>query len=241
MQYEFGSGNLFGATGATVDKFGALQDVSIDISSSLKSLYGQNAYPLTVARGQAKISGKAKFANLNGAMLNNLFFGGSIAAGRTEYVNQEVGTIPGTPFQITVANGATFKEDLGVTYAATGIPLVRVPSAPATGQYSVTVATGIYLFATADTGLSVYIDYGYTVAASGKTLTVINTLTGVAPSFIASMPIKYNGKTMYLRLLACVSSKLTLATKIEDFLVPEFDFEAFADASGNVLTLSLTE
>lgn len=244
MLYQFGSGNVFGLVpsgGVNVPrKFGGLQDVSVDITFNLKELYGQSQFPLTVARGQGKIDGKAKFANLNGAMLNDLFFSQANVVGQTLHVIGEVGSIPATPFQVTVANGATFKEDLGVTYAATGVPLTRVPSAPVTGQYSVSVA-GVYTFAAADTLLGVLIDYAYTASATGNTTTINNLLSGSGPTFAVSLPMKYNGKWMYLRLNACISSKLTIATKIEDFLVPEFDFKAFADAAGIVGTLSLTE
>jgi hypothetical protein len=113
-----------------VRPFGALQDVSVDISFNLKELYGQDQFPLTIARGQGKIEGKAKFANLNGGMLNDLFFGQSNATGKKVPVSREPGTIPTTPFQVTVVNGATFAEDLGVVYTLTGLPLVRVASGP---------------------------------------------------------------------------------------------------------------
>lgn len=250
MQYQFGSGNLFGlisSGGVLVPrKFAALQDVSIDISFNMKELYGQSQFPLTIARGQGKIAGKAKAANINGPMLNDIFFGQTNATGKVEFVNQEAPVaIPTTPFQITVANAATFKEDHGVTFVATGVPLTRVPSAPITGQYSVSGA-GVYTFAAADVGLFTLIDYTYTVAGSGNTTTVNNLLSGTTPTFIGSFPIKKtqdNGviKTVYLRLNQCYSNKLTLQTKIEDFLIPEFDFTAAADVAGIVATLSSAE
>jgi hypothetical protein len=89
--YQFGSGNLYGLAGAVpvARKFGALQDVSVDISFNLKELYGQNQFPLTIARGQGKIEGKAKFANLNGGMVNDLFFGQTNATGKKVPVNRE--------------------------------------------------------------------------------------------------------------------------------------------------------
>lgn len=241
--YQFGSGNLIALAGAVpvARKFGALQGVSVDFTFNLKELYGQLQFPLTVARGQGKIDGKATFASLNGALVNDLFFGGANAAGQTVPVIGEAASIPASPFTVTVANGATFKEDLGVTDVATGLPMTRVASAPATGQYSVTVGTGAYLFAAADTGKAVLIDYAYTVAGSGNLTTISNQLTGSAPSFGVSLPMKYNGKTMYLKLTSCVSSKLSIATKMEDFIVPEFDFKAYADASGVVGYLSMSE
>lgn len=241
--YQFGSGNLYGLAGAVpvARKFGALQEVSVDFSFSLKELYGQDQFPLSIARGQGKIEGKAKLASLNGGLVNDLFFGQTNTTGKKVPVNKEPVTIPATPFQATVVNGATFYEDLGVVFALTGIPLVRVASGPTTGQYSVNNTTGQYTFAAADTLLGVLIDYSYTVSASGNITTITNQLTGTTPSFAAAFAIKYGSSTVYLHLNSCISSKLSFATKLEDFLVPDFDFKAFADASGTIGTLSMSE
>ena len=48
-------------------------------------------------------------------------------------------------------------------------------------------------------------------------------------------------KTLYMRLNSCYSSKLTMATKIDDFMIPEFDFAAGADVSGVIGTMSSSE
>jgi hypothetical protein len=250
MQYQFGSGNLYGMvlSGAILvpRKFGALQDVSLDFDFNLKELYGQYQFPLAIARGQGKISGKAKAASIHGGMLNDIFFGQTLSSGQKLVAIGEAGTIPATPFQITVANGANFHEDLGVTYVATGVPLVRVTSAPIAGQYSVNSATGIYTFAAADTTLAVVIDYSYTAGASGSTITLANLLSGTTPSFVASFPIFFTQpnnvkKTFYVRLNACFSKKLGMATKIEDYMIPEFDFQACADVSNNIGTITSSE
>lgn len=248
MQYHFGSGNLYGipSTGIGVPrKFGALQDVSIDISFSEKALYGQQQFGLDLVRGQGKIAGKAKFANINGALLNDLFFSQTQTSGNYGFISAEAGTVPTTPFTITVANGATFKDDLGVTDAATGLPMTRVSSAPATGQYSVNAVTGVYTFAAADVGKSVLIDYSYTIASSGVQINVLNVLAGTTNYFQVVFPMKriVNGvsQTLYLKLFKCASMKLALATKNEDFLIPEFDFSAVADAAGTVAQIGSAE
>jgi len=245
MQFGFNSGQLFGTlsdlTGTPV-QFGALQGADVDISFTDKPLYGSQQYPLTVARGQAKISGKAKFAQFNGLLMNQLFFGQAPSVGQLGFVSGEQHPIPSTPFTVTATNGATFSEDLGVTYVATGLPLTRVYVAPtAAGTYEVNVSTGVYTFDSADTGLSVALNYTYTIASGGNNLVVTNQLVGVAPNFIAVFNNTYNGKALTLRLNACVSSKLTISSKLEDFIIPEFDWMSFADASGNVMTLSLAE
>jgi hypothetical protein len=242
--YQFGSGSLFGATpqgGVLVPrKFGTLQDVSLDISFTVKELFGQYQFAVAIGRGQAKISGKAKAANINTPMLNDLFFGQTVTTGATYFVSQESGSIPATPFQVTVSQSATWYEDLGVTYALTGVSLTRVASAPTTGQYS--VAAGIYTFAAADTLLGVKIDYSYKPATTGLSLAIGNPLVGTTPSFVASFPIiAPSGKQMFWRLNYCVSSKLAMATKIEDWLIPEFDFTVAADASNQIGTFSATE
>jgi hypothetical protein len=82
-------------------------------------------------------------------------------------VSDESHTVPTTPFQITVTGTATFLGDLGVTHL--GVPMTRVPSSPATGEYSVNEATGLYTFAAADVAFVVLISYQTaTVSAAGQ-------------------------------------------------------------------------
>ena len=265
-QFAFGSGILFGrqltdAQGNAIatniqpiTRFGALDDVSIDISFDTKTLYGQSQFPLAVGRGKGKISGKAKFAQLNGAIINNLFFGQTLVAGTFADVYDTTGIlIPSTPFTLTgattvatattfqIPNTGVFSKDLGVL-DQNGLAMTKVASAPATGQYSVNEATGAYVFAAADTGLRVYINYQYTATVVGaKKSTVINLPMGYAPTFSVSLSCPFNGKILTIDLPQCVASKLTFATKLDDFVQPDFAWESFADASGNVMTYSLSE
>ncbi len=243
MQYGFGSGSVWGVSTANANptpaRFGALQECSVDFSFTTKELYGQYQFPLAVGRGTAKVTGKAKFAQLQGRIFNDLLFASTMATGMTQIADPENHAIPASPYTVTVTNSTTLLEDLGVTYAATGIPLTRVASAPATGQYS--EAAGTYTFAAADTGLSVNIIYSYTVAASGQTLTVTNELLGTAPAIKMVMSQLYNSERWALTLNQCMSSKLSLQTKLEDFTQPEFDFSAFVDSSNTLGTLSMAE
>lgn len=244
-QYSFGSGVLFGTrtdvANATPIRFGALQDVSIDFSFTLKELHGQYQFPLAVGRGSGKVTGKAKFAQLNGLTLNSLFFGQAQATGQTLTSLTEAASVPAsTPFTVTVANAATFAADLGVVYAATGQPFTKVASAPTQGQYSVSAA-GVYTFASTDASAAILVSYTFTQTTSGNTATIVNQLLGSAPTFQANFYETFNGKQVNLQLNQCVAQKLTLATKLEDFTVPEFDFLAFADAAGNLGKISVAE
>ena len=243
-QYSFGSGVLFGTrtdvANATPVRFGALQDVSIDFSFSLKELYGQFQFPLAVGRGAGKVRGKAKFAQVNGLTLNSLFFGQTQSPGQTQTSLSEAQSVPAaTPFTVTAGNSATFAVDLGVVYAATGLPFAKVASAPAQGQYAVSPA-GVYSFASADANAAVLLNYIFTQTA-GSIATIGNQLLGSAPTFQANFFELFQGKQVNLQLNQCVAQKLTLATKLEDFTIPEFDFSAFADAAGNIGKISLAE
>jgi len=236
----FGSGVLIatpsGATPTPV-QFGTLQDVSIDIDAESKKLFGQYQFPVAVGRGQAKITGKAKFANIDGGVYNSIFFGTTQAAGQKLWSYNEAGTVGSSPYTVTVANSAAFDADLGVNYASTGTPLTRVASAPTTGQYS--VAAGVYTFAAADTGKAVLVSYSYTQTASGSGFksTISNNLMGVAPTFqidFYQTNPNVSGAQWSLRLYACMASKLSMASKNSDFIIPELDFEAFANSSNMV-------
>ena len=240
--YEFGSGTLFGfpsigntAANPTPMKFGTLQDVSLDISGDIKQLYGQKQFPEAVARGKNKISGKAKFAHLNGKLFNDLYFGQTMGSGMITMALDQAGTIPATPFQLTVTNSANFKQDWGVTFVATGVPLTKVTGTPAAGQYS--EAAGVYTFAAADTGSAVLISYTWTNASVGTQLNITNQLMGFAPTIQILLEQQYNSNQESILCYAAVASKLSFATKQEDFLIPEFDFECFANASGQVIDI----
>lgn len=244
MIFSFGSGVLLGVRTdialATPLNFGMLQDVQLDIQFTTKELYGQYQFPLAIARGQAKATGKAKLAQVSGLAFSNLFFGQALSTGQLATSYAEVGTVTAaTPFTVSVANAATFVDDYGVNYAATGLPLTKVTGTPTTGQYS--VAAGVYTFAAADAGLGVLISYTYTVAATGQKMSLANELLGTTPTFQAQLFTTYGGKQVNLKLLNCVSQKLGFATKLDDFTIPEMDFDIFANAAGNVLEWSFSE
>jgi hypothetical protein len=249
-QFIFGSGAMYAtplvdATGNAVTvptpvKFLACQDISIDLSFDTKMLYGQNQFPLAVARGKGKATVKAKHGQVNGALFNNAFFGQTLATGQEGYVQDLTGTaIPSTPFTITPAppSSGVWAADMGVRNAS-GIPMTRVASAPATGQYS--VSAGLYTFAAADTGLVVYIDYRYTMT-TGKKIAIGNQLLGSTPLVALDIVVPYGGKMLTMRFPQAISGKMGLATKLDDFTIPEVDFDVFADSTNNVGTITLAE
>lgn len=241
--FGFGAGVAFAipnVTNPTPVPIGIIQEASVDFSFTTKQLFGQFQYPVAVGRGTAKVSGKLKFGEINSQIINTIFFGITPTAGQVQLASLEAGSIPTTPFQITVANAAQFESDRGVAFASTGQKLTRVASAPTTGQYSVNVATGVYTFASADNAASpaVLISYTYNLVTAGISLTgsLTNPQLGAAQQFSVDL-YTYDptlNQQWGLRLLACQASKLAFMTKLEDFMVPEIDFEAYADATNTV-------
>lgn len=215
---------------------GTMQDISLDLSVELKTLYGSKRYPIAVGQGKGKTEIKAKYAEIDGGILGSLFFGKTAAAGIKAAVFDSAGTIPTTPFQLTMAppNSGTFVADLGVMFAATGVQLTRVASAPAVNQYSVNVGTGVYTFNSADTGKAVLISYEYSAATGGQVWTMTNETMGYTPSFTLLLQNGYDGKNLVCKLNRCVSGKLSLPLKSDDFAIYDFDAEAFADSAGSL-------
>ncbi len=219
-------------------ELGVLQDGSIDVSFDSKMLYGSSQFPVAKGRGKGKITGKAKAARVNGALWNALFFGLPLVTGSQNIVFRDTtGTVvpASSPYTVTptVPNSGTFLQDLGVTDQFAN-PLVCVTGTPLTGQYSVT--GGVYTFAAADTGKTVLINYRYTATITGSSqLNVNNQVMGTVPSFSLDLSLPYNGKTLGLHLYSCSSNKMSLSTKQDDFVIPEFDFEASANDAGQVM------
>lgn len=241
-QYAFGSGILFGRkTGVatpTPVRFGALQDCAVDISFTVKQLHGQYQFPLAIGRGTAKITGKAKFAQFNAQAFNDLFFGETgVTAGEVVTAVSESVT-PAANFAL-VAHNATFAQDLGVSNATTGEVFQRVTGVPVgNNNYSCNETTGNYGF-NSTMNVAVLVSYNYTDAGNGSNIIIANQLLGAAPQFLVVLTETFQSNKLTLQLNACLSSKLTLNSKLEDFWVQEFDFEAFADAANNVGKLSM--
>lgn len=242
-QYLFGTGDLFTTAqdGSAPVKFGALQDVTIDLSADVKQLYGQYQFPLDVARGKAKVEGKAATGDVDVNSFNTFYFGGAPSTGQQLRANNKPHTIPATPgpYTIVVAEAADFVQDLGVYFADTGAPLLQVASAPATGQYSVDPDTGTYTFAAADEGDAILLNYLYK-DTGGNTLVITNELMGLTPKFRLIATQLYGGKTFTLVLYSCVAEKLSLPLKQDDYTIADFSFQAQANAAGQIGYISTT-
>jgi hypothetical protein len=256
QQYNFGTGQVFaipsGQATPTPMQFGTLQDISVDFDATVKDLVGQQQFAVALARGQIKVSGKAKYARLSAAAFNNIFFGqalGTAGSGPQTLVPASPGeahSVPGSStYTIQATNHATFVSDLGVTAVATGTQYTRVAAASEVAgvSYSVVPSTGTYTFASGDAGLAMIINYSYT-ATTGSLITITNQLMGVTPSFSLNLFESYTnngvGGSATLILNNVTSKKLGLAFKNEDWTMIDLDFTAAVDATGTLGTFSMT-
>lgn len=231
-QYHFGLGGLYltpSGANPTPVQVGVLSDVSIDINYDLKELRGQYQVAVDVARGPLKITGKSKNAAIAAGLLLAALGGGSVTTGSKLGITGEVGVIPTTPFQLTVAQGATYYEDLGVVDLTAGKQLVRGATATGTGVYAVNPATGQYTFHTSDQGHNVAFSYAYTGAAVGKTVSLLNQVMGASTPFILSAYNIYGGKGFGFRFPAAHIPKLALAMKAEAYTEQDVEFFVVQD------------
>jgi hypothetical protein len=211
-QYIFGTGQLYGMPvgGGAPLKFGALQDVSVDISADIKQLYGQNQFPLAVARGKVKIEGKAMTGEVNPDLYNALFFGQTTTTGAKIPIFSEAATVPaagagGVSTAIVQAGGiatATFAaphgfsvdEDITVSgatpagYNVANQPVLSVPTAD-TLTYHVPSATATPATVQGTFTGSNKVQVANGGAAFTMDLGVINAVTGVPYEQVASGPI----------------------------------------------------
>jgi hypothetical protein len=195
-----------------------------------------------VARGQGKITGKAKFPRINVLVYCDLFFGLTSAAGGLGVAQYEPATIPQTPtFQITVANASSYNDDLGVFYALTGNAFNRVTTPANAGEYSVNFSSGVYTFASPDAGLAVKISYSYTLTTGARQVQVTNQVQGTTPYWKCTIYQKVSPGSpgagsaslpWVWHLNACSSSSLSFPTAQDAFTMNAIDFMAFADPSG---------
>jgi hypothetical protein len=249
-QINFGVGTAIGRrTGVSNPKpsfMGVLQDIEIDFDQTLKELRGQYKLPVDVAPAELKITGKAKFATIQANTINDLLLGQTLtAASGIDMATAESATVPASsPYNVTVANSATWIADFGVFYASTGIQLIPVAAgSEATGKYS--VLNGVYKFASGDASVVLNFYYSYSVTTLNK-ISMANTLMGTGPVFELFLSESYTNNLgvmnkLNLKLNACRSSKLALPFKNVDYTIQELDFQAFADQAGNWGTLATTE
>ncbi len=241
--FVFGSGVLIGTqlnvANPTPINFGLIQKVSVDTSVNVKELYGQFAYPVAVGSGTRKVTCKASLARFSGQALGRLFYNQVPAVGAVISQFAEIHTATTTTITVVPPGAGTFVEDQGIIYGSNSIPLIRVAATPTAGQYSM-ATPGIYTIAAADENAQLLVSYTYTSTTVGENLAIGNPVVGPTASFSAVLfaTDPTTNAQFSVKLNQCVASKFSFDTNIEDFAKPDFEFQAFANAAGQVMTFN---
>jgi hypothetical protein len=163
--------------GAIVAEGANQTPIVLQMIDSLSFEYTKETEPVNDANGNRvdsfvksqTLNGKIETKELESQLIKAVMLGATLAPGsKVGGIHQA--PIPATPFQITVPQGATFAENLGVVDLTAGKKMAVGATSNGAGIYSINVATGVYTFNTADVGHQVQIFYRYT-ATDGVTVT----------------------------------------------------------------------
>lgn len=222
------------AANPTPLQVGVVQNVKFTLAGDIKSLFGSNQYPVDTAVGKRTMKGSFEFGQISNDIMSQLFFADAVSAGVVATIVNEPAVAVTSAF--TVAHGANFAIDYGVTYQSSGIPLTWVPSGtPATGQYKVNTTTGVYTLSTADATAAVFASYSWTDTAVGNTMVAGNHQMGWGPVVALDVVFPYDAPTpggMNVYFPNVRLGKIDFTTKIDDYTMFATDFEAFAGPNG---------
>lgn len=242
----FGAGQLLAAPQATSGnpapnptplQVGAIQNVKVTFGADIKELYSQNQWAIDAAIGKRSIKGSFEFAQMSNIFFSQMFFADAVTTGSVETAISEAGQVPASSvYTITVVNSAHFTLDLGVTYAATGVPLENVGSGSLTaaGQYK--EAAGVYTFDAADASANVLISYMYSNSTLGTTMVAGNHPMGFGPVMQLDVVFPYEGGGIGFLFPNVRLGKIDLTTKIDDYLMMTTDFQAFVGSGTSPFT-----
>lgn len=244
----FGSGRVFytpaGATQSS--KYGNVMEFDLDVKVDLKEIWDENGFPLAAFDGHKSLDLSVKHYALRLDGLQNDFNQSAPVASTEAYSLDENVTVPaGTPFTVTLAQGAQFiagSLDL-VMYIGTNknpvtYSIVNAGSEVAGSAASVSAA-GVITFAAADAGLTGKATYRYT-NTNGKQITIVNQYQNSAGSYKLYFVkrdlsvIDSSVGQLIVTLNAVRFGGIKLAYKEGGENVYERTLKAFADPTGTI-------
>ena len=232
---HFAEGHLFYLPSAdqadqTPLQIGRLLQTSIDMDAALIPVSSQFQVPVKFNRTVGSIKGQSKMATLDGRLINELYFGGSLTTGALRTVINNTAT-PGSTTYTPAPPSGTFAFDMGLVYDATGVALALVTTSPLQGQY--TVSGGVYTLNSADAAAVLRVSYAYN-ATTGTRLTLANQFMQFAPRFGALLRGEFGGNQFSAWFKACSAARLGLLNPVDRYDEPNFGFEVCADNSNNI-------
>lgn len=251
-QYTFGTGTLIAkrtdAAGTQVAFFGVTERWDLDFDQKLVPLIGSDKVAVDVAPATLTVTGEVRFTRIMATAFGNLLAGESPVGGSGFDLSGPETYANLASTQVTVANTATFIEDLGVYYHRTGQGLVPVAANPAVGQYvpPPNNSAGVYTFATADRTAAGGLDIYY--ANGVKTLNEVdvdNVPMGTGPvlEIYGSIPFNAGGAPKKLNLqFYCVHiGRTPMVFNNSKYLLQTMAFTASADGMGRVCRWASSE
>ena len=243
----FGAGRFFGinnVANATPARFVLPQDMAVTFKRSTKSLFGESQLAADVSGGELEVTGKVSYGTSNARVIADLLFGVGNTTGQTLEADNEPGTT--ASHAISTVNASTWIADLGVVNTASGKRYQRAAAGSETSGISYSAASGVYTFASGETGTTFKISYLYTSASAGETVSLTNQPMGKVSDFSAVyvFPWVNNANATeqdVLTLNSCIASDAEIATKQGDYAKPSFSFMAACDTNDTLGTFSFAE
>jgi hypothetical protein len=216
-----------------------VQETSFDFKGDIKKLMGEGQYAYDAAVGTTEITLKCKNGQLNPKTFNDVFFGKTITQNGESYVKGEEITVAAAA--ATLTGGANTLQDLGIFNKNTGTQYTRVASAPAAGQY-VWGAAGALTFNASENTQVLLASYIKTDTATMQSTIATNELAGTTITIEAFFHKKFrDGRQFNLHFYNIIIPSLSFAYKLNDYTMPEFTMEAFADPVKGVFRTSWTK
>jgi hypothetical protein len=174
---------------------------------------------------------------MSNIFFSQMFFADAVTVGSVETAINEPHQVPATTtYTVTTTNAAHFTLDLGVTYAATGVPLENVPTLTAAGQYTYVETTGVYTFDSADASANILISYMYSSSTLGTSMVAGNHPMGWGPVMQLDVVFPYEGGGIGFLFPNVRLGKIDLTTKLDDYLMMTTDFQAFVGSGTSPFT-----
>ena len=204
-----------------------IQETSFDFKGDIKNLMGEGQFAVDSAVGSIEISMKCKNGQLNPTTFADIYFGKNIAQNGELYVKAEPITVAaGTA---TLAGGALSAQDLGVYNSVTGLQYTRVATAPTAGQY-IWGANGVLTFNVSENAQVLLASYIRNDTSTMQSFTANNELAGTTVTLEAFFHKKMrDGRQFNMHFYNVIIPSLNFAYKINDYTMPEFTMQAFAD------------
>lgn len=251
QRLKFGSGRIYGTGPSGALWYGELQDISMDLTTDLKTAFAEGNYAFASADGQRTIKIDAKHYKLDaGGLAYSL--GGTVAANSTGVAVDEVGTIATHAYALAKSNPLTIL-DVVVGVVTNGIEapvhyqIVDSGSevAGASCSFAVADSTGTLTFASGDSATYVRVTYTYTLGSdAGTVISVASTYQNSQPTFklvalkrdISSLGDGSTAVQLWT-FNAVRDGGIKNEWKEGDYTVFQRSFQAFADPMGNVLSV----